>query len=51
MTGVTNAEFVCGKVESVIKDQLWRIASGNVIGILDPPRGGLRKRAPSLLYT
>ncbi len=43
-TGITNARFVCGKVESVIKEQLlMQFASNNIIGILDPPRAGVRK--------
>ena len=41
--GITNAKFICGKAEDVIKEQLSHVSGDNVIAILDPPRGGVRK--------
>ena len=42
---VTNVEFICGKAEDVLPSLMreMTIKEQNVIGILDPPRGGLRK--------
>ena len=43
-TGVTNASFICGKAEDVMGDIVLPMASrGDIIGIVDPPRGGLRE--------
>ena len=44
LTGVTNCEFVCGKAEDVMADlqkdvKFWEEA----VGVVDPPRAGLRK--------
>lgn len=42
--GISNVEFVCGKAEDVMPtiDLPWA-KQGGIIGIVDPPRGGLRK--------
>ena len=44
-SGITNAEFLCGKAEDVLPKHLERPPGrrGEVIGVVDPPRGGLRK--------
>lgn len=42
--GVSSAEFVCGKAEEVMSEvQLPWVRQGELVGIVDPPRGGLRK--------
>ena len=47
--GVSNAVFVCGKAEDVMSGvQLPWVRNGELIGIVDPPRGGLRKYMHSL---
>ena len=40
--GVANAEFICGKAEDVMPDMSHPQGS-EVIGIVDPPRAGLRE--------
>ena len=44
-SGITNTEFLCGKAEDVLPKHLERPPGGRgeVIGVVDPPRGGLRK--------
>lgn len=42
--GVTNAQFVCGKAEDIIVDVFKNMPrKTKIIGIMDPPRAGLRK--------
>ena len=42
--GITNAEFVAGKAEDVIVDAMKNLPmKTKVIGIMDPPRAGLRE--------
>ena len=45
-SGISNAEFLCGKAEDVLQKHLEKSLGGRgeVIGVVDPPRGGLRKR-------
>jgi len=45
---ITNARFICGKAEEVLPELLnnQKMSSGcvdHVIGVVDPPRAGLRK--------
>ena len=44
MSGIEGAEFVCGKAEDVLQKQLEECGPGDceVIGVVDPPRAGLR---------
>ena len=45
--GITNTEFICGKAEDVMPDLQHPYAlRGEVIGVVDPPRGGLRTLLP-----
>lgn len=44
--GVTNAEFLCGKAEDVLPKCLekpFSFGGHEVVGVVDPPRNGLRK--------
>lgn len=42
--GVTNAQFVCGKAEDIIVDVFKNMPrKTKIIGIMDPPRAGLRE--------
>ena len=42
--GVSNAQFVCGKAEDIIVDVFKNMPrKTKIIGIMDPPRAGLRK--------
>ena len=44
IAGVTNAQFVCGKAEDIIVDVFKNMPrKTKIIGIMDPPRAGLRK--------
>lgn len=41
---MTNAQFVCGKAEDIIVDVFKNMPrKTKIIGIMDPPRAGLRK--------
>ena len=42
--GLLNAEFVCGKAEDVLPKHLEEcgVEEGEIIGVVDPPRAGLR---------
>ncbi len=40
--GVANTEFICGKAEDVMPNMAHPLGS-EVIGVVDPPRAGLRK--------
>lgn len=44
--GLTNVEFHCGKAEDVFPNILSGLVSPRVTAIVDPPRAGLRKKAP-----
>ena len=39
--GIENASFHCGKAEDVLPELIKTETSNEVIGILDPPRGGI----------
>ena len=39
--GISNAEFHCGKAEDVLPELIKNETSTEVVGILDPPRGGI----------
>ena len=42
--GVSNVNFVCGRAEDVMQDiRLPASSYGKVVGIVDPPRAGLRE--------
>jgi len=43
LNGITDAEFLCGKAEDVLPKHFERSVGGRgeVVGIVDPPRGGL----------
>ena len=44
LSGVSNAEFICGKAEDVLPDRMAKEESPTeVVGIADPPRAGLRE--------
>lgn len=40
---IDNAEFHCGKAEDILPELVARESSDDVVGILDPPRGGMSK--------
>jgi tRNA/tmRNA/rRNA uracil-C5-methylase (TrmA/RlmC/RlmD family) len=40
--GISNADFINGRVEDVLPNVLWRIAGRQVMMVVDPPRCGLR---------
>ena len=42
-SGITNAEFHCGKAEDVMADLMKSVANDDVVAVVDPPRGGLRE--------
>jgi tRNA (uracil-5-)-methyltransferase len=44
--GIDDVEFVCGRAEDVLQKQLEECGpgSGEVIGVVDPPRAGLHPR-------
>jgi tRNA (uracil-5-)-methyltransferase len=42
--GIENASFHCGKAEDVLPELIKTETSNEVIGILDPPRGGIGTR-------
>ena len=60
LNGISNAEFICGRVEDLIKGRaLFRGGPAPDVIVLDPPRVGLHKevllplleaRAPRLIY-
>jgi tRNA (uracil-5-)-methyltransferase len=47
LNNITNARFVAGKAEDVLKDVLveYEKLGSKIVCIVDPPRGGLHKRA------
>ena len=38
---IDNAEFHCGKAEDILPELVAKESSDDVVGILDPPRGGM----------
>ena len=41
---ISNVQYVCGKAEEVMSNiELPWVRLGGIVGIVDPPRGGLRK--------
>ena len=51
VAGVTNAQFVCGKAEDIIVDVFKNMPrKTKIIGIMDPPRAGLRKYKQHVLH-
>lgn len=44
---LTNVEFHCGRAEDLVPTLVSRLASQQLVAILDPPRAGLRKWPPS----
>lgn len=42
---ITNAEFICSPAEKSLKDVLEKYAGSKIVCIVDPPRGGLMKKA------
>lgn len=41
---ISNVQYVCGKAEDVMsKIELPWVRLGGIVGVVDPPRGGLRK--------
>ena len=54
-TGIEGVEFVCGRAEDVLQGQLEEEAgegsSGEVIGVVDPPRAGLRTSLSLSLFS
>lgn len=49
-SGINDAEFLCGKAEDVLPKHFERSVGGRgeVVGVVDPPRGGLRKRSNTM---
>lgn len=45
-TELSNVEFHCGRAEDLVPALVNRLASQQLIAILDPPRAGLRKWPP-----
>lgn len=43
INGITNSDFFAGKAEEILSSICYRAKSDDVIGIIDPPRAGLRK--------
>ena len=50
VTGVQNVEFHSGKAEDVLPQLMINETAAQVIGIIDPPRGGLRKAIIPAFY-
>lgn len=52
MIGAENTEFHCGKAEDVLPSMVHKLGGSDVMAVVDPPRGGLRKYyvLPSLTY-
>ena len=48
MLGLSNAEFVCGKVENILSLPKDGWSKTPVIAIADPPRGGMREEKLAL---
>uniref|UniRef100_A0A8C7CAT4 tRNA (uracil-5-)-methyltransferase homolog A n=1 Tax=Neovison vison TaxID=452646 RepID=A0A8C7CAT4_NEOVI len=44
---LSNVEFHCGRAEDLVPTLVSRLASQQLVAILDPPRAGLRKWPPS----
>jgi len=42
VSGITNAEFICGKAEDVLPSLMWRLSGQEAVVVVDPPRAGLR---------
>ena len=50
INGITNCEFIAGKIEDIIQTILLRLRNKKVVVILDPPRTGVgtyTRRIPS----
>ena len=43
LNGLKNVEFHCGKAENIMKNVIGGYKYSNVVAVVDPPRGGLRK--------
>lgn len=41
--GLSNVEFHCGRAEGLVPTVVSRLASQQLVAILDPPRAGLRE--------
>ena len=52
--GIEDVEFVCGRAEDVLQGQLEEEEEsggpGEVIGVVDPPRAGLRMSLPPSFF-
>lgn len=48
LNGIENTAFFAGKAEDLLGKKLWEWAkrSPNFVGIVDPPRAGLRTHSP-----
>lgn len=45
-TELNNVEFHCGRAEDLVPAVVSRLASQQLVAILDPPRAGLREWHP-----
>ena len=43
MSGIENAEFICGKAEDCVPSLMRRVGGEEVVVVVDPPRSGLRE--------
>lgn len=43
---LSNVEFHCGRAEDLVPTLVSRLASQQLVAVLDPPRAGLREWPP-----
>lgn len=51
LNNISNCDFYSGPAEEILQSVVNKAKFDNVVAVVDPPRAGLRKFPPSLMFT